>query len=161
MRRVLLFVLCLPADALGVVLCVLMTTGSRPTWQRDANVVLVRPAAGSWLARHWPYSTTFGHVILFHPEHDDAVLAHELVHVLQAEACCLGWWLVTVISGALALVLLSPFAWLGLYGAASIAAWLSGAEAYRGNVFERHARAEVLSRSRARMSPFEGPHSLD
>lgn len=161
MRRVLLFALCLPTNVLGVVLAVLMTTGSRPIFQRHANVYLVRPAAGSWLARHWPYSTTFGHVILMHPDHDEAVLAHELVHVLQAEACCLGWWLLTLAGGSLSLVLLSPFAWLGLYGAACVAAWLSGAEAYRGNVFERHARAEVLSRSSALMPPFSGLHSLD
>lgn len=161
MRRGLLFVLCLPADVLGLVLAALMTTGSQGVWQRHLNVLIVRPAKGSFLARHWPYSTTFSHVILFHPDHDEAVLAHELVHVLQAEACCLGWWLVTLVSGSLSLVWLSPFAWLGLYGAACVAAWLSGAEAYRGNVFERHARAEILSRNPAQLSPFDGPHSLD
>lgn len=161
MRRGLLFVLCVPTNVLGLVLAFLMTTGSRPIWQRHANVLLVRPAAGSWLARHWPYSTTFGHVILFHPDHDDAVLEHELVHVLQVEACCLGFWLLTLVGGSLSLVWLSPFAWLSLYGAACVAAWLSGAEAYRGNVFERHARAEILARSDARMSPVSRPYSLD
>lgn len=145
MKRLLLHALCLPMNALALTLAWLATCGAGPAWQRRGQLLIVRPSTSSWLARYWRYSTTLGHVVLWHPDHDEAVLAHELIHVLQAEACCLGWWLLALVAWSSTLVWLSPFAWLALYGAACVAAWLSGAEAYRGNVFERHARAELLN----------------
>jgi len=142
MKRLALSLLCAPMDFLGFLLASLATLGSRPTFLRVEGCLCVRPAAGSFLARNWCYSTTLGHVILWHPEHDERVLAHELVHVLQAEACCVAWWSLTLLAWSPVLLWLSPFGWLGIYGAFSVAAWLSGARPYLGNAFERHARAE-------------------
>ncbi len=143
MRRFVLFVLCLPANALGLAIAAIGSLGSRPQWVRREGVLIMRPCSGSFIARHWRYSTALCHVIVWHPDHDEAVLEHERIHVLQAEACCLGWWLLTLVAWSSTLLLLSPFAWLAIYGASCAAAWLGGAEAYRGNVFERHARAET------------------
>ncbi len=143
MKRFALSLLCLPSDLFGLTLAWLVTLGTKPSWLRVDGCLCVRPAAGSWLARHWCYSTALGHVILWHPDHDECVLAHELVHVVQAEACCVAWWLLALVAWSPMLSWLSPLAWLAIYGASCVAAWLSGAQPYLGNVFERHARAEV------------------
>jgi len=118
--------------------------------QRGALWVVVR--RGSWLARHWRYSTTLGHVIILQAAHQRTrVMTHELVHVLQMEGRALHGWAL----GGLQVALLHlgaewavlPTAvlsatWLS-YGAASAAAWLRGGRPYLDNAWERHARAET------------------
>lgn len=136
-----LHLLCLPMDM--VALWVLYMSGVREKSARFDDQPAMVFDAPPWLARRWRYSVTLGHVVLMHPDHGHAVLAHELVHVLQAEAACVAWWLATLIAWSPTMALLSPLAWLAIYGASCAAAWLAGREAYRGSVFEEHARAEV------------------
>lgn len=76
----------------------------------------------SWPRRlGWRYrAITLGHVVLSVDDVDDALLAHELVHVRQYER----WGL----------------AYGPMYVAASLGALLRGGHAYRDNAFEAEAR---------------------
>lgn len=141
-RTILIRFLCLPMDLVGllVALAIVIVFGART---RAHGGAIATTHESPWLAKRWPYSTTFGHVILMHPDHDQAVLEHELVHVRQAEAACVAWWALALLTWSSLLVILSPFAWLAVYGASCVAAWLAGRPAYRGSVYEEHARAEA------------------
>lgn len=143
LKLTVLRMLCLPMDLVGMLLLWLVTLGSDPLWMWRGTVLLVRPKEGSWLARAWPYSTTLGHSILLHPHSDDLVMQHEMVHARQSEAACVAWWVITLIAWSPRLALLSPFAWLAIYGSSCVAAWLARREAYLGSVFEEHARADT------------------
>lgn len=144
-QTILLRALCLPMDVvgLGVALAVVIVFGART---RAHGGAIATTHESPWLAKRWPYSTTLGHVILMHPAHGPAVLEHELVHVRQAEAACVAWWALALLAWSPLLALLSPFAWLATYAASCVAAWLAGRPAYRGSVFEEHARAETEPR---------------
>jgi len=142
-KRAIILAICLPVDALGLIVVALVTLGSRPTWIRVPGALVVTPRSSSWLARCWPYSTTFGHVVLLHPLHGTRVLEHELVHVRQAEAACCTWALAALVSwDSLAVLYAWPFAWLLVYLSSCLAAWLAGRDWYTGSVFEQHAREE-------------------
>jgi len=89
--------------------------------RRVSSGVLLCEGA-SWPTRlGWRYrAITFGHVVLCVDELDDALLAHELVHVRQYERL-----------GAL---FMPAYLW------ASTAAWLRGGHYYRDNRYEIEAR---------------------
>ncbi len=89
--------------------------------RRVSSGVLLCEGA-SWPARlGWRYrAITLGHVVLCVDELDDALFAHELVHVRQYERL-----------GAL---FMPAYLW------ASAAAWLRGGHYYRDNRYEIEAR---------------------
>jgi hypothetical protein len=100
-----------------------------------------------WVRAHWRYSTTLGHAMVLHPEHAaGAILAHELVHVRQAEDEALRAFV-----GAVAAVLATG-SWLfaGAWWATSyahlatnfLAAILRGGRVYRDAEHERSAYAQ-------------------
>jgi hypothetical protein len=138
MLRVFLYLWALPVTLLGIVIA-LVARGSGGTLQRVDGVL---EAAGGWpawvLRRGFPFSgavaaLTLGHVVL--GVSSRALMetrAHERAHVRQFERC-----------GALLLV---------LYPLAGLLAWARGGSPYRGNLFEREARAtEVAERGAPRL----------
>ncbi len=142
-RTFLLRMLCGPVDVLGFFLVFLLTRGARASWLWTPEAIVVRSHQSSWLARRWRYSTTFGHVVLLHPEHNETTLRHELVHVSHVHVACCVWWLLTALSASPLLVWLSPLAWLLFYGAVCLASWLGLEHPYEDNALERHARLET------------------
>lgn len=141
LRWIILRLVCMPVDVLGLLL-LLGTVGSG-RWDLRRGVVWVRLRPGSWLAGRWRWSTTLGHVVLLSPKANDGTVRHELVHVRQAEAVCCAWAFIVVLTGSVPALCLWPAAWLLVYAAASLAAWLGGREHYHGNVFEQQAYKEA------------------
>lgn len=115
MRRALKLLWASPASLVGALLAPFF--GSHRV---SSGVLLCEGAA--WPGRlGWSYrAITFGHVVLCVDELDDALLAHELVHVRQYERL-----------GAL---FMPAYLW------ASVAAWLRGGHYYRDNRYEIEAR---------------------
>ena len=117
----------------------------KPRYRRGVLHVTWRP----WVARRWRYSTTIGHGIALHPDHenDTSVIEHEFRHVMQYEdLCMLGC--VT----ALALHYVNPWVALGFW-ASSGAPWMipnfitallryGPRGIYRGALHEQAARRE-------------------
>lgn len=106
-----------------------------------------------WVARWWPYSTTIGISVIYHPEHlavparAEELRRHEAVHVRQHQD--------HGILGALLGVLVAPWSWEGglLVWALSpaysvpcwLGAWLRGGHPYRDAEHERSAYGQVAS----------------
>ncbi len=153
----LLALLALPATLAGLAWLGALTAlglAERAQVSHGAGWLLAPHAMGVWSAKaaaRWRWSTAVGCAVLMHPSHlahaDTArrVAAHEAIHVEQFQAAC--------VLGALLSLALAP--WLG-WGAVLVwasswkwmsANWLhallSGADAYRGALHERHARAEA------------------
>lgn len=146
MKRFALYTLCAPMDLLGLLIaCVFAgpVVAARMARSLATGQDVAVAFWPSWLERRWPYSTTFGHVIMMTRGHGYDVLRHELIHARQAEAACVAYWLLTLVAWSPTMALLSPFAWLAVYGASCVAAWLAGRPAYLGSVFEEHARSEA------------------
>jgi hypothetical protein len=151
-RLGLLYALCAPWDGVVLLLFLLLAPVLRIRFARRRGAVWAELVPDSWVCRHNPYSTTFGHVVLLQPAAKGTTIEdHELVHIRQFEAAVLSAWLVAlVLSAAWALeelawgaglcVLLWP--WWGYFGA-STSALLRAERPYLDNAFERHARAEV------------------
>lgn len=153
MKRALLYLACLPVDALGLCLVALLALSSgqplnRGRWWAERGCLVYCPPREGWLARRWQFSTTLGHVVVMHPavvgQGYVATFDHELVHVAQCEALCCLWWLCTLVSWSPLLASLSPIAWLVAYLCGSLTALLAGRSSYLGNVYEAHANGSEV-----------------
>jgi len=147
-----LYLLCAPWDLTLLSLSWLLIPLGVHKVRHEHGALWLDIREGSLLHRHWPYSTTLGHLVLLQPglEHSNTE-QHELVHVRQYEGAVCSVWLA-------ALFALALHAWLGAvwtlpvvvlgpwwsYAGASLSAFLRGQRGYLDNHFERHARAEVL-----------------
>lgn len=152
-RSFLRYALCAPWDLVVLLLAPLLWLAQQARPQVRHGVVWLDVREGSWIHRHWRYSTTLGHVVLLQPGLvGSQVEDHELVHVHQYEGAVCSVWLVgltfalgTLTTGWGGLVLVGLLApWWG-YAGASLAALLRDERPYLDNCFERHARAEVLT----------------
>lgn len=145
MRRVVLYLCCLPPSVLGyLVLGSLMLCGlaSRRVEITPGGIGMLTlwGKDGGFLERRWPFSTTLGPRTLYmHPRADVCTLAHEVQHTSQAEGVSIAWGLATLLSWSWRMAILWPFCWLIVYLGASISAWLAQRHWYRGNEYERQA----------------------
>lgn len=112
MRKLLLLVVCLPADVLGalIALPVFLFASDFDVWASRGMLVFTL-RRDSWFYREvysgWT-ATTFGHVVMRAPTATEDTLRHEGFHVEQFEADC-------VLAGVLAGVcVLAGVPWLGL-----------------------------------------------
>jgi len=79
--------------------------GNTLEWEEEALVCQV--SEGSWLERHWKYSTTLGHGIIYRPDvrcpetgnkNWWPIQVHEHVHVEQMEAAALSFSIVAAVT---------------------------------------------------------------
>lgn len=133
MRTWVLWLLCAPADLLGLGLAALL------------RALAWVPGFGTW----WRWSVALGpHVVVLDEGAGPYTLVHENVHCEQATSAIVGWWIAGLVAAIVTLdvftglwfVYFSPFSWLVAYLGSGAAAWLQGRDAYTGNIMEQHAR---------------------
>src|SRR5688500_13057342 len=160
-----IYLLCAPWDLTILGLSWLLIPLGARSMRREYGVLWLDIREGSLLHRHWPYSTTLGHVVLLQPGLvGSSVEQHELVHVRQYEGAVCAVWLAALgvlgvrdwlgSASVLPVLILGPW-WS--YAGASLAAFLRGQRGYMDNHFERHARAEVLVASVANKRSSDHP----
>jgi hypothetical protein len=152
MKRVVLHLLCVPADVLACAIVLFVWACWGEKLQIKRGVLCCQLKETSWPARTWYdgwAATTFGHAIMFGYGQIgwDPLWHHELVHVEQFEANCLASTLLFLLFCAL------HHPWLGLLlwslgptlavVSAFATAWFRGEDPYLGSHLEEAARAEA------------------
>jgi len=125
--------------------------GESGAWNGN-GVYIVRLREGTWFAKKYAGwgGTTFGFGIIVTKTADDAIIAHEMVHVEQFEDATVGGFFLGLIALAIvhswwgigALFACWMLAVWAVYFSGTLVAWLrSEPNAYRGNAWEEAARA--------------------